>query len=236
MLLPSGAYFSLDLPELHQLRALIDEARALQDNKDAPLQISRFQAGLWDELAQLGIVDEQAAAWRDAVGGLLEGGVKGLPLPATLNAELRPYQLEGYNWLSFLYRHSLGGVLADDMGLGKTVQALALMCAAKEHADGAPSADGASADGKTAPDGGTPFLVVAPTSVVGNWEAEAAPLRPGPDGACRRRDVREERLRTPPRRWPARTSSLRPTRCSGSTTTPTPRSAGPGWCWTRPSS
>ncbi|MEO5994098.1 MAG: helicase, partial [Arthrobacter sp.] len=66
MLLPSGAYFSLDLPELHQLRALIDEARSLQDNKDAPLQISRFQAGLWDELAQLGIVDEQAAAWREA--------------------------------------------------------------------------------------------------------------------------------------------------------------------------
>ncbi|HCB56691.1 MAG TPA: hypothetical protein DEP82_01790, partial [Arthrobacter bacterium] len=79
--------------------------------------------GLWDELAQLGIVDEQAAAWREAVGGLLEGGINGLPLPASLNAELRPYQLEGFNWLSFLYRHSLGGILADDMGLGKTVQA-----------------------------------------------------------------------------------------------------------------
>ena len=77
MLLPSGAYFSLDLPELHQLRALIEEARSLQDNKDAPLQISRFQAGLWDELAQLGIVDQQAAAWRSAVGGLLEGGIDG---------------------------------------------------------------------------------------------------------------------------------------------------------------
>ena len=95
MLLPSGAYFSLDLPELHQLRALIEEARSLQDNKDAPLQISRFQAGLWDELAQLGIVDEQAAAWREAVGGLLEGGVKGLPLPASLNADLRPVPAGG---------------------------------------------------------------------------------------------------------------------------------------------
>ncbi|HEY8702668.1 MAG TPA: DEAD/DEAH box helicase [Arthrobacter sp.] len=173
MLLPSGAYFSLDLPELHQLRALIEEARSLQDNKDAPLQISRFQAGLWDELAQLGIVDEQAAAWREAVGGLLDGGVKGLPLPSSLNAELRPYQLEGFNWLSFLYRHSLGGVLADDMGLGKTVQALALMCAAKEQAMAAPGASAAAADG------GTPFLVVAPTSVVGNWAAEAARFAPG---------------------------------------------------------
>ncbi|WP_426228314.1 SNF2-related protein [Pseudarthrobacter sp. DSP2-3-2b1] len=190
MLLPSGAYFSLDLPELHQLRALIEEARSLQDNKDAPLQISRFQAGLWDELANLGIVDQQAAAWREAVGGLLEGGINGLPLPATLNAELRPYQLEGFNWLSFLYRHSLGGVLADDMGLGKTVQALALMCAAKElgvvPGGTGPALDGGTApapDGGTgpapAPDGGTPFLVVAPTSVVGNWAAEAARFAPG---------------------------------------------------------
>ncbi|MDR6416492.1 DEAD/DEAH box helicase [Pseudarthrobacter sulfonivorans] len=176
MLLPSGAYFSLDLPELHQLRALIEEARSLQDNKDAPLQISRFQAGLWDELAQLGIVDEQASAWRTAVGGLLEGGIDGLPLPASLNAELRPYQLEGFNWLSFLYKHSLGGVLADDMGLGKTVQALALMCAAKEQAN--TDSPGTAPD-VAAPDGGTPFLVVAPTSVVGNWAAEAARFAPG---------------------------------------------------------
>ncbi|KRE91082.1 DEAD/DEAH box helicase [Arthrobacter sp. Soil764] len=188
MLLPSGAYFSLDLPELHQLRALIEEARSLQDNKDAPLQISRFQAGLWDELAQLGIVDEQAAAWRSAVGGLLEGGTDGLPLPASLNAELRPYQLEGYNWLSFLYKHGLGGILADDMGLGKTVQALALMCAAKELAVEAAAAldrsdDGAAAasvvDGANQPAAVAPFLVVAPTSVVGNWAAEAARFAPG---------------------------------------------------------
>ena len=177
MLLPSGAYFSLDLPELHQLRALIEEARSLQDNKDAPLQISRFQAGLWDELAQLGIVDEQAASWRAAVGGLLEGGMEGLPLPSSLDAELRPYQLEGFNWLTFLYRHSLGGVLADDMGLGKTVQALALMCAAKELAVAAAAETGAGP--ATQPAAVAPFLVVAPTSVVGNWAAETARFAPG---------------------------------------------------------
>ncbi|WP_347108572.1 DEAD/DEAH box helicase [Paenarthrobacter sp. S56] len=169
MLLPSGAHFSLDLPELHQLRALIDEARSLQDNpdnKDGTLQISRFQVGLWDELAQLGIVDEQAAAWRESVGGLLDDGVTGLPLPAGLDAELRPYQLEGFNWLSFLYKHSLGGVLADDMGLGKTVQAIALICAAQELA---------LSEGRDR----APFLVVAPTSVVGNWALEAQRFAPG---------------------------------------------------------
>lgn len=171
MLLPSGAHFSLDLPELHQLRALIDEARSLQDNpdnKDGTLQISRFQAGLWDEFAQLGIVDEQAAAWRESVGGLLDDGVTGLPLPAGLNAELRPYQLEGFNWLSFLYKHGLGGVLADDMGLGKTVQAIALMCAAQELA-------------RSSGNERAPFLVVAPTSVVSNWASEAQRFAPGLD-------------------------------------------------------
>jgi SNF2-related domain len=183
MLLPSGAYFSLDLPELHQLRALIDEARSLQDNpgdKDAPLQISRFQAGLWDELAHLGIVDEQAAAWRESVGGLLEGDIKGLPLPDSLNAELRPYQLEGFNWLSFLYRHGLGGVLADDMGLGKTVQALALICAAKD----------AAAGGAAAPSGAPP----ATGACGGQLGGGDGTVRAGAERARHRRNLRQERL------------------------------------------
>lgn len=163
MLLPSGAYFSLDRPELHQLRALIDEARSLNDNKDGQLRISRFQAGLWDELAQLGIVDEQAQAWRKAVSGLLDGGPpEPLPAPVGLNATLRPYQLDGFNWLHFLYSFGLGGVLADDMGLGKTVQTLALVSQVKAED----------------PELKSPFLVVAPTSVVGNWASESVKFAP----------------------------------------------------------
>lgn len=163
MLLPSGAYFSLDRPEFHQLRALIEEARSMNDLKDGELKISRFQAGLWDELAQLGIVDQQAEAWRKSITGLLEGGpVEPLPTPAGLNATLRPYQLDGFNWLHFLHTSGLGAVLADDMGLGKTVQTLALMVQAK-------------ADGSLK----KPFLVVAPTSVVGNWDSESAKFAPG---------------------------------------------------------
>ena len=245
MLLPSGAYFSLDLPELHQLRALIEEARELQDNKDAPLQISRFQAGLWDELAQLGIVDEQAAAWREAVGGLLEGGVKGLPLPATLNAELRPYQLEGFNWLSFLYRHGLGGVLADDMGLGKTVQALALICAAKDAAgrQTAAASDGGAAAAGRCPGGGAPASRPAPRL---SWwwppQVSWATGRPRPRGSpLASRCAPSARplpraARTPRRPWRGRTSSSPPTPCSGSTTRPMPPRNGPAWSWTRPSS
>ncbi|MGH3787801.1 MAG: SNF2-related protein [Pseudonocardiaceae bacterium] len=162
LLLPDGAYFSLHKPELQTLRTLIEEARALQDAPAGPLRISRFQAGLWEELATLGVVDRQARAWQQQVAGLLSlDGLAGTELPAALSAQLRPYQRDGFGWLAFLWQHRLGGILADDMGLGKTVQALALICHAKQ------------ADPDLAP-----FLIVAPTSVVSNWAAEAARFAP----------------------------------------------------------
>ncbi|MGG5170660.1 SNF2-related protein [Pseudarthrobacter sp. J1738] len=184
MLLPSGAHFSLDLPELHQLKDLIDEARALHDLGPDKLQISRFQAGLWEEFERLGIADQQAAQWRAAVSGLLRGGPQEpLPSPEGLNATLRPYQLEGFNWLRFLYDHQLGGILADDMGLGKTLQTLALLCSLKN--DSKLKNDAGTTGSRDLPVGlnpaqrSAPFLVVAPTSVVGNWEAEATRFAPG---------------------------------------------------------
>src|SRR6202020_2454681 len=64
LLLADGAYFSLDKPELAALARLIDEARTLQDQPDGALRISRFQAGLWEELAALGEVSPDAAAWQ----------------------------------------------------------------------------------------------------------------------------------------------------------------------------
>ncbi|MGY2743491.1 DEAD/DEAH box helicase [Arthrobacter sp. UYCu723] len=92
-----------------------------------------------------------------------------MPLPAGLNAALRPYQQDGFNWLAFLWEQGLGGVLADDMGLGKTLQAIALICHAK-NGIGAPDRDETARH---------PFLVVAPTSVVPNWAAEIARFAPG---------------------------------------------------------
>ncbi|HEY0718303.1 MAG TPA: DEAD/DEAH box helicase [Streptosporangiaceae bacterium] len=162
LLLPDGAYFTLDQPELRALARLIDEARSLQELPPDQLRISPYQAGFWDELASLGVVARQAASWREQVGGLLSATVPGpAPVPAGLRAQLRPYQQDGFGWLTFLWEHRLGGILADDMGLGKTLQCLALISHAREHD----------------PDGG-PFLIVAPTSVVANWVTEAARFTP----------------------------------------------------------
>lgn len=203
ILLGNGTYFSLRRPEFKTLRALIAEAREL-DDAGGELRINRHQAGLFSELESLAASVQTTRRWDEQVRSLLalveasearkadpaEGEDKPAtstdvhgkrnergsarsslnreyPVPASLRATLRPYQVEGYRWLTFLYEHRMGGILADDMGLGKTVQALALLAhAIEEHstaASGEPFA---------------PFLVVAPTSVISNWAAEAERFLP----------------------------------------------------------
>ena len=162
LLLDSGTWFALDHPELDQLRVLIEEARQLVDRDGDTLRLRPEQAGLWEELVSLGVVAEQSAAWNEAVSALLDAdALPEFPPPRRLRASLRPYQEVGYRWLRFLYASRLGGVLADEMGLGKTVQALGLAQALHEQGE------------LTAP-----MLVVAPTSVLGTWEHEAATFAP----------------------------------------------------------
>ncbi|OIQ71990.1 RNA polymerase-associated protein RapA [mine drainage metagenome] len=88
-------------------------------------------------------------------------GITPVPVPAGLNATLRPYQQEGLNWLQFLREYGLGGVLADDMGLGKTLQVLTLLQARKEQG---------AATG--------PALLIVPTSLLHGWQDQASRFTP----------------------------------------------------------
>ena len=158
LLLDSGTWFALDHPELATLQRLIEEARALQDRQSSTLRVTAWQAGLWDELVAIGVVEHQSERWTRTVGALLDqSALPRPPAPPGVLARLRPYQLEGYQWLCLLWDHRLGGILADDMGLGKTLQTLAMAARAHERGDLA----------------GRPLLIVAPTSVVGTWAGEA---------------------------------------------------------------
>jgi superfamily II DNA or RNA helicase len=159
LVLDSGTWFRLDRPELQSLRRLLEEARSLQDPDSTGLRVTAYQAGLWEELVSLGVVAHQSERWSAAVGSLL--GLTEVPRPEPplkLQATLRPYQLEGYHWLSLLWDHQLGGILADDMGLGKTLQTLAMAVRAYEQG----TLGGAAG----------PLLIVAPTSVVATWASE----------------------------------------------------------------
>ncbi len=88
-------------------------------------------------------------------------GLETVALPSTFTGVLRSYQQDGLNWLQFLCHYQLGGVLADDMGLGKTIQTLAHLSVAKQQ-------------GRLK----KPAMVVAPTSLMGNWYQESQKFAP----------------------------------------------------------
>ncbi|PKI93311.1 DNA/RNA helicase [Actinomycetales bacterium SN12] len=160
LMLVDGTYFSLAHPALQQLRELIDEAGALTEWETGP-RISRYQTALWEDFEDLADESEQAVGWRATAEGLR--GIESVPgtaPPTGLRAQLRPYQQQGLDWLAFLWQHRLGGILADDMGLGKTLQLLSLVAHAVEAGEK------------------RPFLVIAPTSVLGTWRSEASRFTP----------------------------------------------------------
>lgn len=117
------------------------------------------------------------------------------PLPNGIHANLRPYQLQGYQWMSFLFENKLGGCLADDMGLGKTLQTLAILMYA--HKVAAPSSFLFSADkskiesaiagqlelfspddNHSLPNGSGTSLLIMPLTLIHNWVNEIKRFAP----------------------------------------------------------
>jgi SNF2 family DNA or RNA helicase len=162
VILRTGVHIEVDRPEFAHLAELVDAASELHDQPAEGVRVSHHDLGLWDELAEIGVVDAQASQWVEAARALRATDALPAVDPVDLKADLRPYQLDGFRWLAFLWESRLGGILADDMGLGKTLQTLALVA----HARAA---------------GAAPFLVVAPTSVVSMWAHESEQFTPGLD-------------------------------------------------------
>lgn len=119
------------------------------------------------DAARLSMIDDMALTWRggdrvrDFARRLRESSRIDIAAPEGLNATLRPYQLEGLNWLQTLRELEVGGILGDDMGLGKTLQTLAHLLTEK-HA------------GRLQ----RPALAVMPTSLIPNWLDEAQHFTP----------------------------------------------------------
>jgi SNF2 family DNA or RNA helicase len=146
------------------LRGMRSEAGEGAAASDDAVRVPRARALLLDALlavrgdavacdAQFRQLRTRLAAFTRAEPGTEPEGFRGT---------LRPYQKQGLGWLLFLRDFGLGGCLADDMGLGKTVQVLALL--ATEHGP--------------RPAGRPPSLLVAPRSLVGNWQQEAQRFAP----------------------------------------------------------
>ena len=129
----------------------------------APLRVPSVDAGRLEALNDTGRWQFRGDdSIRQLAARLQAGpGLRDVPVPAALRAQLRAYQQQGLNWMQYLREQGLAGVLADDMGLGKTVQTLAHILAERE----AGRLD-------------KPALIVVPTTLVHNWREEARRFAP----------------------------------------------------------
>jgi superfamily II DNA or RNA helicase len=146
-----------------------------QQGKDGPLMLSSWDAYRLEAMRRSLMETQQLragphGAWQlQGAAGLRSlaqrlrdtGGPQAIAAPAGLGVTLRPYQLHGVAWLQYLREHRLAGILADDMGLGKTAQALAHLLIEQQS-------------GRL----DLPALVVLPTSLIFNWQAEAKRMAP----------------------------------------------------------
>ena len=176
---PGGRTIDAEAAPLKAIaRAMLDLLTAPRRRADEPLILSSWEAqrlallraGLGD--ASLRQNASHPSARRDWAlqgdAGLqwldqhsADNPLQAVAAPPGLGITLRPYQLQGLAWLQHLRRHDLAGILADDMGLGKTAQALAHLLLEQQ----AGRLD-------------RPALVVAPASLIFNWQAEAARVAP----------------------------------------------------------
>lgn len=151
--LGEGAYLALSKSLRDKLQTLAAVAESDKHGLRAP-QL----AAAWLDEALDGLVVEFDAKFKQRLTRLRNAQEQRPAVPGGLQAELRAYQEDGFVWAMRLAHAEFGACLADDMGLGKTLQALAVMIARSA---------------------GGPALVVAPTSVCGNWLAEAGRFAPG---------------------------------------------------------
>ncbi len=151
--------------QLRSLEAALADLGVVVGEPERELTIwslARASEATWAALESAGELDETRAAL-DAMRKAITKfkGIPRLPVPAGLQATLRPYQREGLDFLAWASGLGLGALLADDMGLGKTLQTLAWWLATKRRE----------------PTLG-PMLVVAPASVMHNWQREAERFAP----------------------------------------------------------
>ncbi len=152
--LDDGRYLALT----EDLRRRLDSFAAVTEEARGGRRIAPAAAAAVGDLVEAAGKVKAEAGWKALIDKMASAERYEPQLPAGFQAELRDYQLQGFNWMARLCRLGLGACLADDMGLGKTVQTIALLLS-------------------EAPKG--PSLVVAPTSVCHNWMLEAARFAPG---------------------------------------------------------
>ncbi|GAO30628.1 superfamily II DNA/RNA helicases, SNF2 family [Geofilum rubicundum JCM 15548] len=156
-----------------ELKRQIDELDAFVSLEKSGVKVNRFAAHSIDELTKSAASFKADKSWKDFRKKVDATENVEVPIPSTLKAELRPYQEEGFRWMTRLHAWGAGACLADDMGLGKTVQAIGMLLHLAEKG---------------------PSLVVCPASVAPNWCSELRRFSPTLNPIVLKAGNREETL------------------------------------------
>lgn len=160
--LKDGSFIMLDNTEFETVATLIDQLglKAIDLSKEV-VHLPKYRALYLDSLAHdnSDFVLKRTSAFKKMVQDIREPQSGEYPIPQGIQGKLRDYQKTGFQWLKSLSAYHMGGILADDMGLGKTLQILTLILSEKQLST-------------------QPSLVVAPTSLIFNWQEEAAKFTP----------------------------------------------------------
>lgn len=161
--LKDGSFLLLDSADanLYQAMNMIDSLNISdRELEKKVIQIPKYRALYIDRcLRESNMRMDRNQAFKQLVLNVTEPQDMEFEVPKNFKGVLRDYQKTGFKWLKTLAMYGLGGILADDMGLGKTIQALAFIMSEREKVP-------------------APTLVVAPTSVVYNWQDEAGKFAP----------------------------------------------------------
>ena len=114
------------------------------NKKQAPLYQTFKNLGLYENISTDNFINEM-------FNDITNFKRLNINVPSSIKADLRPYQIDGFKWLSVLSKYHLGGILADDMGLGKTLEVITLLASFDDN---------------------TPNLIVCPKSLIFNWISE----------------------------------------------------------------
>lgn len=164
-------WFRVDANWMQEMRELMQQAedeswtvrellfRELPEDLSAPVEEEDADDALRDDPIFALEIQQSLKAYMEQL--LEKKGLPAVSIPLSLQTELRPYQLEGFEWLVFMRQQGFGACLADDMGLGKTVQLITYLLHIYESSTYT-----------------KPSIIICPTSVLGNWQKELARFAP----------------------------------------------------------
>ncbi|RJX24927.1 MAG: helicase [Dethiobacter sp.] len=160
--LKDGSFLPLESEELQAIARLLDSLELKKnDLQKGTATLPKAHAVYLEQFLQENKLEslQQSEEFKTLVNNLRQPGEMNFELPSSLQNVLRDYQKFGFKWLKTLSYYGFGGILADDMGLGKTLQTIAFILSERQENP-------------------QPVLVIAPTSLIFNWEAEIHKFTP----------------------------------------------------------